>query len=163
MFMLIVDKGNQLSNNWVSAITSVFLKSYSVFISFTDETAPAQNNCTPTPTDNCTNHIPVKAEVVPGPAAAASNPNRTLTPLANHVLNGDVPHARPRLPGGFPVRESTISITASDGYYSGGGLQSTQKGKYRNRDMKNELQDIIVEMDRITLGELLEEGELRFG
>lgn len=125
-----------------------------------DETTPAQNNCTPTPTDNCTNHIPVKAEVVPGPAAAAaaSNPNRTLTALANHVLNGDVPHARPRLPGGFPVRESTISITASDGYYSGGGLQSTQKGKYRNRDMKNELQDIIVEMDRITLGELLEEG-----
>ena len=91
-----------------------------------------------------------------------NNPNITVgvPVIGNHVVNGDVPHVRPRLPGGFPVRDSTISITPSDGYYSGGGLQSTQKGKYGNRDMKTELQDITVEMDRITLGELLEEGEL---
>ena len=122
-----------------------------------DGNPPTQNNGTTTP-NNCTNHIPVNVDIQPGPTANTLNKPMPAV-LVNHVLNGDVPHVRPRLPGGFPVRESTISITASDGYYSGGGLQSTQKGKYRNRDMKTELQDIIVEMDRITLGELLEEGE----
>lgn len=122
-----------------------------------DENPCAQNVYTVTP-NNCTNHIPVAAEVQPGPMT--NNPNITVgvPVIGNHVVNGDVPHVRPRLPGGFPVRDSTISITPSDGYYSGGGLQSTQKGKYGNRDMKTELQDITVEMDRITLGELLEEG-----
>lgn len=82
--------------------------------------------------------------------------------MGNHtVINGDLSHMRPRLPGEFPVnRDSAITLTPSDGCYSGGGLQSTQKGKYGNRDMKTELQEITVEMDRITLGELLEEGKL---
>ena len=106
---------------------------------------------------NNANHSPVKADIQPGPTA--NNPTRNaVTVMA--IANGDVPHVRPRIPGGFPVRDSTISITPSDGYYSAGGLQSTQKGKYGNRDMKAELKDLAVEMDRITLGELLEEGEL---
>ena len=129
------------------------LENSSDFVSLLDENACAQNSYTAPP-----NNIPVKADVQPGPIA--NNPIRTMPAMNNHIVNGDVPHVRPRLPGGFPVRDSTISITPSDGYYSGGGLQSTQKGKYRNRDMKTELQDISVEMDRITLGELLEEGEL---
>lgn len=92
-------------------------------------------------------------------------PGHSVPPvMGNHtVINGDISHVRPRLPGGFPVnRDSAMTLTPSDGYYSGGGLQSTQKGKYGNRDMKTELQDITVEMDRITLGELLEEGKLTF-
>ncbi|KAL9963804.1 hypothetical protein ACROYT_G027349 [Oculina patagonica] len=104
-----------------------------------------------TPVANNTNHIPVKAEI-----QAPTNLTRNMPVMT--ILNGDVPHVRPRIPGGFPVRDSTISITPSDGYYSAGGLQSTQKGKYGNRDMKAELKDLEVEMDRITLGELLEEG-----
>lgn len=88
------------------------------------------------------------------PSPALNDLNKTVP-----ASNGDFPYVRPRLPGGLPVLESMLSITPSDGYYSGGGLQSTQKGKYRNRDMKAELQDLTVEMDRITLAELLEEGE----
>ena len=97
------------------------------------------------------------------PRAGTQNPaiNNTLfgrmIAQANHIANGDVPHVR--VPRGFQVRDSTVSIAPSDGYYSGGGLPSTQPGKYGNRDMKSELKDVAVEMDRITLGELLEEGE----
>lgn len=110
-----------------------------------------QNGCPPN-----ANHIPVKVEIQAGPTAKSLTRNM---PTVLTILNGDVPHVRPRIPGGFPVRDSTISITPSDGYYSAGGLQSTQKGKYGNRDMKAELKDLEVEMDRITLGDLLEEGE----
>lgn len=110
----------------------------------------AQNGCTPSG-----NHIPVKVEIQAAPTANSLTRN---IPTVMTILNGDVPHVRPRIPGGFPVRDSTISITPSDGYYSAGGLQSTQKGKYGNRDMKVELKDLEVEMDRITLGDLLEEG-----
>lgn len=109
-----------------------------------------QNGCPPN-----ANHIPVKVEIQAGPTANSLTRNM---PTVLTILNGDVPHVRPRIPGGFPVRDSTISITPSDGYYSAGGLQSTQKGKYGNRDMKAELKDLEVEMDRITLGDLLEEG-----
>ena len=98
----------------------------------------------------------MKVEIQAGPTANSLTRNM---PTVLTILNGDVPHVRPRIPGGFPVRDSTISITPSDGYYSAGGLQSTQKGKYGNRDMKAELKDLEVEMDRITLGDLLEEGE----
>lgn len=111
-----------------------------------------QNGYTPN-----ANHIPVKVEIQAGPTANSLTRNIPVLTM----LNGDVPHVRPRIPGGFPVRDSTISITPSDGYYSAGGLQSTQKGKYGNRDMKAELKDLEVEMDRITLGELLEEGEVK--
>jgi len=119
---------------------------------------PGAQNSNTGPPNNYTNHIPVTADIQPG--STGNNPNRTVPAVGNHFLNGELPHVRPRLPGGFPVRDSIISSAPSDGYYSGGGLQSTQKGKYRNRDMKTELQDIAVEMDRITLGDLLEEGEI---
>lgn len=104
-------------------------------------------------------YVPVAINTNLIPVPAANNPNTNIPVATNHIPNGEVPHIRPRMPGGFPVRDSTISITPSDGYYSGGGLQSTQKGKYGNRDMKAELKDLEVDMDRITLGELLEEGE----
>ena len=104
-------------------------------------------------------YVPVAINTNLIPVPAANNPNTNIPVVTNHIPNGEVPHIRPRMPGGLPVRDSTISITPSDGYYSGGGLQSTQKGKYGNRDMKAELKDLEVDMDRITLGELLEEGE----
>ena len=110
-----------------------------------------QNGFTPN-----ASHTPVKIEIQAAPTANSLTRN---IPAVLTILNGDVPHVRPRIPGGFPVRDSTISITPSDGCYSAGGLQSTQKGKYGNRDMKAELKDLEVEMDRITLGDLLEEGE----
>lgn len=118
-----------------------------------EENPTAQISLIPT-NDTGNLNVPVKADFQLGPTL--NNLNKTTT--TSNVTNGDVPLARPRLPGGLPVIESTLSITPSDGYYSGGGLQSTQKGKYRNRDMKTELQDLTVEMDRITLGELLQEG-----
>lgn len=110
---------------------------------------PDGNDC---PHNIYSNQSSLTANVQPG--------HSVLPVMGNHtVINGDISHVRPRLPGGFPVnRDSAMTLTPSDGYYSGGGLQSTQKGKYGNRDMKTELQDITVEMDRITLGELLEEG-----
>ena len=109
------------------------------------------NDC---PHNIYSNQSSLTANVQPGHSVSPVMGNRT-------VINGDISHVRPRLPGGFPVnRDSAMTLTPSDGYYSGGGLQSTQKGKYGNRDMKTELQDITVEMDRITLGELLEEGKL---
>ena len=106
----------------------------------------------PIPAVSNTNQIPV---------LTANNVPASVPVVTNLIPNGGVhvPHIRPRLPGGFPVRDSTISITPSDGNYGGGGLQSTQKGKYGNRDMKAELKDLEVDMDRITLGDLLEEGE----
>ncbi|PFX33600.1 Tyrosine-protein kinase RYK [Stylophora pistillata] len=105
----------------------------------------------PIPAVSNTNQIPV---------LTANNVTASVPLVTNLIPNGGVhvPHIRPRLPGGFPVRDSTISITPSDGNYGGGGLQSTQKGKYGNRDMKAELKDLEVDMDRITLGDLLEEG-----
>lgn len=105
----------------------------------------------PIPAVSNTNQIPV---------LTANNVPASVPVVTNLIPNGGVhvPHIRPRLPGGFPVRDSTISITPSDGNYGGGGLQSTQKGKYGNRDMKAELKDLEVDMDRITLGDLLEEG-----
>ena len=127
--------------------------SFCLFILFSpvDGNNDAQNGCMPN-----ASHIPMKVEIQASPTANSLTRN---LPTVLTILNGDVPHVRPRIPGGFPVRDSTISITPSDGYYSAGGLQSTQKGKYGNRDMKAELKDLEVEMDRITLGDLLEEGE----
>ena len=105
--------------------------------------------------------IPVTRNTNQIPVLTANAVTASIPVVTNHIPNGGVhvPHVRPRLPGGFPVRDSTISITPSDGIYGGGGLQSTQKGKYGNRDMKAELKDLEVDMDRITLGDLLEEGE----
>ena len=105
--------------------------------------------------------IPVTRNTNQIPVLTANAVTASIPVVTNHIPNGGVhvPHVRPRLPGGFPVRDSTISITPSDGVYGGGGLQSTQKGKYGNRDMKAELKDLEVDMDRITLGDLLEEGE----
>lgn len=104
--------------------------------------------------------IPVTRNTNQIPVLTANAVTASIPVVTNHIPNGGVhvPHVRPRLPGGFPVRDSTISITPSDGIYGGGGLQSTQKGKYGNRDMKAELKDLEVDMDRITLGDLLEEG-----
>lgn len=118
-----------------------------------DENDAEQNNLIPNNLANILN-VPVDTDIPDiQPSPALNDLNKTVP-----ASNGDFPHVRPRLPGGLPVLESMLSITPSDGYYSGGGLQSTQKGKYRNRDMKVELQDLTVEMDRITLAELLEEG-----
>ncbi|KAK2573797.1 Tyrosine-protein kinase RYK [Acropora cervicornis] len=118
-----------------------------------DENDAEQNNLIPNNLANNLN-VPVDTDIPDiQPSPALNDLNKTVP-----ASNGDFPHVRPRLPGGLPVLESMLSITPSDGYYSGGGLQSTQKGKYRNRDMKAELQDLTVEMDRITLAELLEEG-----
>lgn len=126
-----------------------------LFLSFLLASTVDGNNSpqnVPIPVTRNTNQIPV---------LTANAVTASIPVVTNHIPNGGVhvPHVRPRLPGGFPVRDSTISITPSDGIYGGGGLQSTQKGKYGNRDMKAELKDLEVDMDRITLGDLLEEGE----
>ena len=131
------------------------LWSFILFLSFLLAPTVDGNNSpqnVPIPVTRNTNQIPV---------LTANAVTASIPVVTNHIPNGGVhvPHVRPRLPGGFPVRDSTISITPSDGIYGGGGLQSTQKGKYGNRDMKAELKDLEVDMDRITLGDLLEEGE----
>ncbi|KAJ7328142.1 hypothetical protein OS493_025547 [Desmophyllum pertusum] len=70
------------------------------------------------PMVNNTNHIPVKADIQPGPTA--NNPTRNaVTVMA--IANGDVPHVRPRIPGGSllgtarSVLPLVMDITAQGG------------------------------------------------
>ncbi|XP_048588391.1 tyrosine-protein kinase RYK [Nematostella vectensis] len=57
-----------------------------------------------------------------------------------------------------PRGDSVSSAPGMELYPHAGGLLSTQKGKYGNRDIKSELADLEVDMSRITLGDLLYEG-----
>ena len=115
-----------------------------------------------------TNYVPVQVNMpppVPGnPDHVRNQPlnSQQMVPPGNLASNGDVHHNRSSSGtfSGVHIRNGSINSGPSDGYCSASGVPTTRKEQYRNRDIKTELKDLVVEMDRITLGELLQEGVL---
>ncbi|KAK3747506.1 hypothetical protein QZH41_011373 [Actinostola sp. cb2023] len=123
-------------------------------------------NCMPSNVPR-TNHIPVQVQInQPFQGNLAPPRTRYMAVQAGPGIqfpNGDIPSATSRthsisssIMG--PMRNHSESSAPSELYPHAGGLTSTQKGKYGNRDIKSELRPLDVDLDRITLGDLLYEG-----
>lgn len=115
------------------------------------------------------NHIPVQVEVnrphQHNPMLLRTHymPPRPFPATTLH--NGDIPSATSRTHSisssvTAPMHNTSVSSAPIELYPHAGGLTSTQKGKYGNRDIKAELAPLDVDLDRITLGDLLYEGKV---
>ncbi|XP_031567702.1 tyrosine-protein kinase RYK-like isoform X2 [Actinia tenebrosa] len=113
------------------------------------------------------NHIPVQVDVnhphQHNPMLQRTNYMLPRPFPVTTLANGDIPSATSRTHSisssvTAPMHKASVSSAPVELYPHAGGLTSTQKGKYGNRDIKAELAPLDVDLDRITLGDLLYEG-----